>query len=110
MSQHPKFIIIYVTCASMEQAKEIGRHLLEKKLCACVNILPEMHSLYFWPKAPTVEEGKEVVLLLKTKKSLFANIEKEIQKMHSYDIPCIFSFPIENLSSDYEKWIEDQLS
>jgi periplasmic divalent cation tolerance protein len=103
-------ILVYITCPSLDQAKEMGNHLLLKKLCACVNILPEMHSLYFWPKSPKIEETKEVVLLLKTQSTFFSAIEKEIESMHSYEIPCIFSIPIENISSKYRAWLEKQLS
>jgi periplasmic divalent cation tolerance protein len=61
-------ILVYITCESMEQAKTIGKQLMEKRLCACVNIFPEMYPMVFWPpKVNKIEEGKEVVLIARQK-------------------------------------------
>ena len=56
-------ILIYITCESVEQAKKIGKHLLNKRLCTCVNIFPHMQPIFWWPpKEGKLEESKEVVL------------------------------------------------
>jgi len=60
-------LVCYITCESVEQAKKIGKHLMNKKLCACVNIFPEMQPMFFWPpKSGIIDESKEVVLIAKT--------------------------------------------
>ncbi|NTU46662.1 divalent-cation tolerance protein CutA [Candidatus Roizmanbacteria bacterium] len=103
-------ILIYTTCKDVEQAKQIGKHLLEKRLCACINIFPEMNSLYFWPpKSGTIDEGKEAVLIVKTLESKYQEVEKEIHKVHSYDVPCIMAISLAHVSKDYGEWIEGEV-
>ena len=99
--------LVYVTTKDTEQAKSISKHLLEKKLVACSNILPQMSAHHFWDN--TFEEGNECVLLLKTAKKLFDKLETEIETLHSYDCPCIFSVPISNCSKKYKQWLLSQL-
>ena len=61
------FIAVYITCESKEQAEDMGRVLLKKRLAGCVNIIPGMHSAYLWPPGKDyVEEADEVILLCKT--------------------------------------------
>ena len=60
-------ILVYITCDTVDQAKEIGKHLMNKRLCACVNIFPDMQPMFFWPpKSGKIDESKEVVLIAKT--------------------------------------------
>ena len=69
--------VIYTVCSSSEEAKLIGKILVQEKLCACVNILPKMESIYFWEGK--IVEDKEVVLLIKTQKGLFDKISHKIK-------------------------------
>lgn len=104
-------ILIYVTCESLKQAKELSSLLLKKQLCACTNIIPNMYSLYFWPpKSNKITESKEVVLLVKTVKDKFKEIEKEIKASHSYETPAIFSIAIDQVSKGFLAWIEGEIS
>ena len=57
-------LLVYITCENVYQAKQIGKHLMEKRLCACVNIFPDMQPMFFWlPKSGIIDESKEVVLI-----------------------------------------------
>ena|SRR3990167_1705340 len=104
-------ILIYTTCESLDQAKKISKHLLHEKLCACTNIIPAMHSLYLWPpKSNIIEEGNEVILIIKTVKKHFKNIEKEIRSLHSYETPAIFSLPVQEVSKKYFDWLSGEVS
>lgn len=104
-------LLCYITCENLEQAKSIGRHLMVKKLCACVNILPEMYPLFFWPpKSEKIDEGTEVVLIAKTVESKYQPLEAEVQKIHSYDIPCIFAIPVQHVSQQYYDWLVGELA
>lgn len=103
-------ILCYITCDSVQQAKEIGKHLMGKRLCACVNIFPEMEPMFFWPpKSGKIDESKEVVLIAKTLESKYALLEKEVAKIHTYDVPCIFSLPVTHVSKKYYDWIVGEL-
>lgn len=99
-------IIIYITCESKREATKIGKHLLKKRLCACVNIFENMTPIYWWPpKKGRLEEGKETVLIVKTLEEKFEEIEKEVTKIHSYSVPCIFSIKVDKVNKPYLDWL-----
>lgn len=103
-------ILVYITCESKEQAEDIGRHLLKKRLVGCVNIIPGMHSQYFWPSGKSlIEESDETILLCKTTEKHYKEIEKEVLKIHSYDNPAIYAIPISRVSKKYLDWIKSEL-
>lgn len=103
-------ILVYVTCESVEQAESIGKHLLNKRLCGCVNIFPEMHPIFWWPpKENKLDESKEVVLLVKTLQGKYEKLEKEIYKIHTYDTPCIIAIPTYKVNKDYYDWIKGEM-
>lgn len=95
-------LLCYITCESVAQAKSIGKHLMDKKLCACVNIFPDMQPMFFWPpKSGKIDESKEVVLIAKTIESKYQKLENEIHKIHTYEIPCIFAIPVQHVDKKY---------
>ncbi len=103
-------ILIYVTCRDTKEAEKIGRHLMSKKLCACVNIVPDTHSLAFWPaRTGEIEESNEAVLLVKTVEEKYGEIEKEVVKIHSYELPCIFSIKVDSVYKKYEDWLKGEI-
>ena len=95
--------VIYTVCSSSEEAKLIGKILVQEKLCACVNIFPAMESIYFWEG--NIVEDEEAVLLIKTHKDLFDKISKKIKSLHSYEVPCVFSLSVNNVTEDYVTWM-----
>ncbi len=104
------FIVVYITCESKTQAEDIGRHLLKKRLAGCINIIPAMHSQYFWPpRKDYIEESDEVILLCKTIEKHYKAIEKEVLKIHSYSNPAIFAIPILHMSQKYADWLTSEL-
>ncbi len=103
-------ILVYITCATLKQAKQIGTYLMQKRLCACVNIFPEMLPMVFWPpKSNSIATDKEVVLIVKTVESKYKALEKEVEKIHTYDVPCIFSIPVTHVSKSYYDWLTGEL-
>jgi len=98
-----KYIIILSTINELNKAKEISKHLLQKKLCACVNLIPKITSLYTW-KNEFVEDN-EILMLIKTKENLFEAVKNEINKLHPYETAEIISFEIKNGNKDYLNWI-----
>ena len=99
-------IILYVPTANEKEAVRISRHLLRKKLVACANLFP-IKSMYRW-KGKIASES-EMVLLLKTMKKNSANVQQEIIKLHSYDLPCILEFSAAS-NDAFGRWVEEQLS
>lgn len=95
---------IYMTAKNQAEARKIAKALVTEKLAACVNILPEMTSIYRWEGE--VEESKEVAIIAKTRKNLFKKLEKRVRELHSYDCPCIIALPIEDGSKPFLKWIK----
>ena len=103
-------ILIYITCELKEQAEDIGRHLLNKRLVGCINIIPGMHSMYFWPPGKNrIEEVDEVILLCKTLDTHYKKVETAVLAMHSYENPAIFALPITHMSKKYTSWLTSEL-
>ena len=96
------FSIVYITAGSMDEAKSIGRVLVEERLAACVNIFP-ITSIYRWNN--DIEEAGEFVMLVKTVTGKVKDIEMRVKQLHSYEVPCVISFKMDSGSEDYLKWI-----
>jgi periplasmic divalent cation tolerance protein len=96
-------VFVYTTYPSIVEAERAGRALVERRLCACVNILPGMISHYWWQGV--VERGEEVVMIIKTRSSLTGSVTTAVKEMHSYATPAILVIPIESIDADYFKWI-----
>ena len=95
------FVTLYVTHKNMNEAKKIANHLLKNKLIACVNYFP-ITSSYWWKGKIT--SSKEIVTILKSQTKSWKNVEKEILKIHPYDIPCIMKTVV-SANTSYEAWI-----
>ena len=98
------FILIYVTHKNLEEAKKIASVLLDKKLIACANFFP-IESAYFWKGK--IEDAKEYVSLLKTRKENWNKVKLEIKRVHPYETPCILKIEVE-ANEDYEKWVNSE--
>jgi len=95
---------IYITTKDEEEAKKIGKALVEEKLAACVNIHP-IESIYRW-EGKVQEEG-EAAMFVKTKAELADKVIQRVKELHSYEVPCIVCFPIAKGNADFLKWIEE---
>lgn len=97
-------VFVYTTYPSIVEAERAGRALLERRLAACVNILPGMVSLYWWQGR--IDRGDEVVMIIKTRASLAEPVRAAVREMHSYTTPAILVIPIETVDPSYHAWIE----
>lgn len=99
--------ILYITTEDKKEAKAIGGELIKKKLCACVNIIDGMESMYWWQGE--LQSDSECILLVKTTGDLTEKVTREVKKRHSYDVPCVVSLkpdPDEG-NREYLDWITD---
>jgi periplasmic divalent cation tolerance protein len=96
-------VFLYTTYPSAVEAEAAGRALVERRLCACVNILPGMVSLYWWQGK--IDRGDEVVMIIKTRASLAEAVRAAVRQMHSYTTPAILVLPVETVDPDYHAWI-----
>ena len=98
---------VYSTVSSVESAQKIAKYLVEKKLIACANVIPNIISYY--EDKGSVESHTESALILKTKESLFQKIQKEIESIHSYECPCLIFIPADQISHPFLKWMKQQV-
>lgn len=97
------FRLLYVTTKDVLEARTIAQHLLENRLIACANILPQMEAIFRWDDK--VQKTTEVVLILKTHELLVRQATQEVEKLHSYKTPCVLQIPIEDGSEGYLHWM-----
>ncbi len=98
-------IIIFITASSEEEAAKIARALVEARLAGCVNIIKNIRSIYSWQGK--IEDEPEVLMIVKTQKSLFDSLTKKVEELHSYTVPEIIVLPIVEGSKDYLKWLRE---
>jgi len=98
-----EYCLVMTTTADEAEAKTLGRLLLNAKLAACVQIFP-VGSMYWWNGK--IQEGVEQILLIKTKITLYSEVEKMLVKNHSYKTPEIVRIPLAGGSANYFRWIE----
>lgn len=99
------FIIVFITCANIKEAKNIASALVRAKLAACVNIVSNIQSIFWWEAK--VDTVKETLLVIKTKKSLFKKLSAVVKSRHSYKVPEIVALPIVEGNKDYLDWISE---
>jgi len=99
-------IIVLTTVPNEEVAKNLSKILLENRVAACVNIIPNVNSLYWWNRS--IEFSNELLLLIKTTEEKYNELEALIKKNHPYEIPEIISLDIQKGLKEYLNWIEDE--
>lgn len=100
-------IVVLSTCPDEASAVRLARHLVERRLAACVNLVPGVRSIYHWKGA--LEESQEVLLVIKTRRDVFSALEKELTAIHSYEVPEVIALPIVEGSRNYLAWLERDL-
>ncbi len=97
-------IIVLITAASQNEAGAIAKVLVEEHLAACVNIVPQVRSLFFWEGK--TQEAAEALLVCKSRKSLFDALIRRVKGIHSYSVPEIIALPIMAGAPEYLSWLE----
>jgi periplasmic divalent cation tolerance protein len=97
-------VSVYAVFADAEEAERIGRAMVEEQLAACVNILGSIKSIYRWQGQ--IESAEEVAVIFKTHHWRTDALIARIAELHSYEVPCITSSPIEKILAAYADWVE----
>jgi periplasmic divalent cation tolerance protein len=100
-------ISVYAIFADRAEAERIGRSMVEQRLAACVNLLGEVHSIYRWKGE--IEEANEVAAIFKTSEDRADALITRITALHSYDVPCIATWPIDKILGSYADWVEQNV-
>jgi len=100
-------IVVFMTAGSVDEARRIGDYLVESHLAACVQILPEVESIYRWQGE--VQREQEVLMLAKTSREQFEELEKSVRAIHSYETPEIVAVPMAAISEPYRSWLNDNV-
>jgi periplasmic divalent cation tolerance protein len=96
-------VLVYTTWPSAPEAEAAGRALVERRLAACVNILPSMISHYRWEGK--IERAEEAVMIVKTRASLVDSVSDAVKELHPYDVPAILVMPLESVEKTYLGWL-----
>ena len=96
-------IVVFMTASGEDEAASIARALVENRLAGCVNIVNGVRSVYRWQGK--TEDETEVLMIAKTRKSLFQSLLNKVKELHSYTVPEVVAFPIIEGSEDYLKWL-----
>jgi periplasmic divalent cation tolerance protein len=99
-------IVVLITASSAAEANRLAEMLVSARLAACVQILPEMESVYRWQGV--IEREREVLLLAKTIRARFDELEREVRALHSYKTPEIVALPVAAGSERYLKWLGEE--
>ena len=99
-------ITITTTAGSREVLEKIGRHLLAERLVACIQVVGPIKSLYWW--RGNIEEADEFLGIMKSRKSLYAQVEAAIRSLHPYEVPEIVAVELMGALPAYDKWLRDE--
>ncbi|WP_028970380.1 divalent-cation tolerance protein CutA [Sphingomonas sp. URHD0057] len=100
-------VSVYAIFANAEEAERIGRAVIEERLAACINILAPVRSIYRWQGE--IESADEIAAILKTTAEGADALIARIAALHSYDVPCIVTWPVDKLLAGYSDWVEDNV-
>jgi periplasmic divalent cation tolerance protein len=98
-------VALLVTCPDQRVGEKIGRTLVEERLAACVNVVPGLISLYRWQGK--LCQDREVLLIVKTRRTKFAPVARRIKTLHPYSVPEILALPIARGNSAYLAWVRE---
>ena len=99
--------LVLTTAGNPLQARRLARRLLEKRLTACVTLVPRVRSLYWWKKR--IEESGETLLLIKTRQPRLNTLFRQLKAIHPYEVPEILALPISRGDPAYLRWLGESL-
>jgi periplasmic divalent cation tolerance protein len=100
-------LILVCTCPDAATARRLAGGLLESKLAACVNILPEIRSMYRWQGE--LHDDGEALMVVKTVQRAYAEVEAWLLQHHPYDVPEVLAVPVQAGSAAYLEWVQNEI-
>ncbi len=100
-------VLVLSTAPDMDSAEKMAKLLVKERLVACINLLPNIRSYYWWKEE--IRSDEEVLMIMKTFKAKFSQLESRIREVHPYDTPEIIACPISMISKDYLEWMISEL-
>lgn len=100
-----EYIVVFITAPNEDEAVKIANALVSERLAGCVNIIKGVRSIYSWQGK--IEDEPEVLMILKTRQSLFEPLLKRVKELHTYSVPEVIALPIVEGSEDYLKWLSE---
>ncbi len=98
-------VVVLVTTSSAKEAEQIAQTLLEKRLVACINILPRVHSRFWWKGK--IEHSDEALMIIKSKSEVFDELVEAVSAIHSYQVPEILAVPVQSGFNKYLAWMDE---
>jgi periplasmic divalent cation tolerance protein len=100
-------IVVFSMCDSADEAAQLARKLVERRLAACVNIVPGARSIYRWKDQ--IEDTSEWLLIIKSRRDLFGALREALASIHSYEVPEVVAVQIVDGSESYLAWLDREL-
>jgi len=100
------YLVVFITTANAVEAQRIANILLSERKAACINIVPQVHSRFWWQGK--IDSADETLLIVKTKASLLDDLISLVKENHSYEVSEIIALPIVGGNQDYLRWIDDE--
>lgn len=105
-SKKSGYVVVFITTATIEEAQRIANILVSRRKAACVNIVPQVHSRFWWQGK--IDSADEALLIVKTREALLDELIGLIKENHSYEIPEVIALPIVGGNIDYLQWLDDE--
>jgi periplasmic divalent cation tolerance protein len=105
-SEKRERVVVFITTATAEEAQRISSMLVSGRKAACVNIVPQVHSRFWWQGE--IDSADEALLIVKTKAALLHELIRLVKENHSYEVPEIVALPIAGGNPDYLQWLDDE--
>lgn len=100
-------LVVLVTTASVEEGQRIARAVVAERLAACVNVVPEVGSVFFWEGQ--LQEEAEALLVIKTNRERYEALQQRILDLHGYSVPEVLALPVERGSPAYLAWVDESV-
>ena len=100
-------VVVFITTDTGREAQQIAEILLEQKKAACVNIVPQVDSHFWWQGE--IDSAREHLLIVKTRAALLDEVVKLVKEAHSYEVPEVIALPIIGGNPDYLKWLDEEV-
>ena len=105
--EHDGNVVVFITASTGEEARTVGQALLEHRAAACVNIAPNITSIFWWQD--TLETDQEHLLIVKTRASKLAEVVRLVKEIHSYEVPEVIALPIIGGNQEYLEWVGEEV-